>query len=183
MSNSLSAQLLKAGLANKKQASKAKQEQYQKQKAQKKQKGQKGAETVSESKKLAQQTQAAQTERARQLNRERLQQVEKKEVAAQVKQMIGSNKIKIGKGDIVYNFADGSKIKKIYISKEIRDQLGKGQLAIVKSKGQYQVVPAAIAHKVADRDATAVIVLNEAPPKAAEDDPYAQFPIPEDLEW
>ena len=180
MGNSLSAQLLKAGLANKKQASKAKQEQYQKQK---KQRGKKGAETVSESKKLAQEAQAAQKERTQQLNRERQQQGEKKGIAAQISQMIASARVKIGKGDLVYNFADGSKIKKIYISKEIRDQLGKGQLAIVKDKGQYQVVPTEVARKIASREATAVVLLNEPQQTMAEDDPYAEFPIPEDLEW
>lgn len=180
MGNSLSAQLLKAGLANKKQANKAKQEQYQQQK---KQRGKKGVEPVSESTQLAQKAQAAQKERARQLNRERQQQGEKKGIAAQISQMIETAKVKIGKGDLAYNFADGSKIKKIYITKEIRDQLGKGQLAIVKDKGKYQVVPTAVARKIANREATAILVLNEPQQTNTKDDPYADFPIPDDLEW
>ena len=183
MSNSLSAQLLKAGLVNKKQAGKAKQEQYKKQKMQKGKKGKKEQAPLSESQQLAKQAQAAERERVQKLNRQQQEQGKQKELKSQVGQMINDAKLKIGKGDLTYNFAHGSKIKKIYISKEIRDQLGKGQLAIVFYKGHYQVVPTSVAKKIADRDKAAVIVMNEPPQKAAEDDPYAEFPIPEDLEW
>ena len=181
MGNSLTEQLLKAGLASKKQANKVKQEQYQQKKKQPGKK--KGEATVSESKKLAKKAQAAQRERARQLNLERQQQESQKERAAQINQMIGSSRLKIGNGEFVYNFADNGKIKKIYITKEIRDQLGKGQLAIVKGKEQYQVVPAEVARKIAKIDEATVIVSNTPQQQAAADDPYAEFPIPDDLEW
>lgn len=180
MGNSLSAQLLKAGLVNKKQVGKAKQEQYQKTKKQ--QKGKKNKETPSDSKLLAKQAQEAEKERVRLLNRQRLEEGKQKEVMAQVGQMIEDAKIKIT-GELAYNFADGNKIKKIYITKEIRNQLGNGQLAIVKHKGQYQLTPAEVAKKIAARHKETVIVLNDPQQKAAEDDPYAEFPIPEDLEW
>lgn len=182
MGNSLTEQLLKAGLVNKKQANKVKQEQYQ-QKKKKKPGKKKGETTVPESKQMARQAQEKQRQRAKQLNRERQQEESRKESTAQINQMIGSSKLKIGNGELTYNFADGSKIKKIYISKEIREQLGKGQLAIVKGKGQYQVVPAQVAEKIAGIDATSVIAHNTPSKGEAEDDPYAEFPIPEDLEW
>ena len=180
MGNSLSAQLLKAGLANKKQANKVKQEQYQQKK---KQRGKKGGETVSESAKLARKAQAEQKERARQLNQERQHQAAQKETADRIKQLIETAKTKNSNGDLVYNFADGNKIKKIYLNKNSRDQLGKGQLAIVKHKGQYQVVPSETAKKIAELNAAKLIVLNKPSQAAPEDDPYAEFPIPEDLEW
>ena len=180
MSNSLSAQLLKAGLINKKQANKAKQEQYAKTKQKQ---GKKKTETPSESQQLARQAQAAEKERVRLLNRQRQEEDKQKEITAQINQMIEDAKIVINNGDLTYNFADGSKIKKIYITKEVRNQLGKGQLAIVQHKGQYQIVPTEVAQKIAERDKAAVIVLNKPSQKAAEDDPYAAFPIPEDLEW
>ena len=178
MGKSLGAQLLQAGLVNKKQVNKAKQEQYTKKK---KHRGKE--EAVSESKQLAQKAQAAKKEQAQKLNRQRQQQNEQKEIAAQIGQMIGSAKVKIGNGDLTYNFADSNKIKKIYVTKPICDQLSKGQLAIVKHKGKYEVVPAEVARKIANRNAAAVLVLNEPPQKTAEDDPYAEFPIPDDLEW
>ncbi len=178
MGNSLSAQLLKAGLVNKKQVNKAKQDQYQ---ANKKKQGKE--EALAESKELALKAQAAQKERTRQLNEERRRQEALKGVAAQIGQIIENGKIESGHGDVAYNFADGGKIKKIYITKSIRGQLGKGQLAIVAHKGQYQVVTSPAARKIAELDASAVIVLNTPQHQPAEDDPYAAFPIPDDLEW
>ena len=97
--------------------------------------------------------------------------------------MIESAKVKINDGDLTYNFADQNKIKKIYVTKSVLDQLSTGRMAIVKHKERYQVVPAKVARKIADRDAAAVIVLNEPQQTPAEDDPYAEFPIPDDLEW
>ncbi len=177
MGNSLSAQLLQAGLVNKKQVSKTKHEKYKKKK---KQRGKE--EALSDSKQKALEKQAAQKEQAQELNRQRQQQTEQKEIASQIGQMIESSKVKIDDGDLAYNFADHNKIKKIYVTKSICDQLSKGKLAIVKHKEQYEVVPAEVARKIAKRESAALLVLNE-PQKLAKDDPYAEFPIPDDLEW
>ncbi|MFC1523404.1 DUF2058 domain-containing protein [Thermodesulfobacteriota bacterium] len=179
MGNSLGAQLLKAGLVNKKQINKAKQEQYKKKKKQ-----QRGQETaVSESQQRARQAQAAQKEQARKLNRELQLQNEQKEIAAQIGQMIGSSRIKTGDGDLPYNFVDNNKIKKLYITKAIRDQLSKGQLAIVKHQEQYDVVPTEVARKIGQRNQAAVLVLNEPHQTNDQDDPYAEYPNPDDIEW
>jgi len=178
MGNSLGAQLLQAGLVNQKQLNQAKQEQYKKKKKQKTKE-----QTVSESKQLAQKAMAAQKEQARQLNRERKQLDEQNAIAAQIGQMIGATRLKIASGELAYNFVDGNKIKKIYVTKLIRDQLSVGQLAIVKHKEQYEIVPTETARKIAARDRAALLVLNEPRPTALEDDPYAEFPIPDDLDW
>lgn len=177
MSNSLRAQLLQAGLVNKKQVNKAKQEQFKK----KKQKVAQGA--VAESKLLAQQALNAEKERTRRLNLELQQQKEQKEIVAQIGQMIQASRVTTGDGEITFYFADNNKIKKFYVTKAVRDRLSRGQLAIVKHKEQYEVVPAEVARKIADRDPAALLVLNEPGQKAAEDDPYAEFPIPDDYEW
>lgn len=177
MGNSLATQMLKAGLVNKKQVNKAKQEQFKK----KKQKG--GQQTEAESRLLAQKALAAEKERTRQRNRELQQEKELKEIAAQVGQMIHSSKVRTGDGDITFYFADNNKIKKFYVTKATRDQLSRGELAIVKHREQYEVVPAGVARKIADRSPAALLVLNEPQQKAAEDDPYADFPVPDDFDW
>lgn len=177
MSNSLRSQLLQAGLVNKKQINKAKQEQFK----EKKRRAEQGA--VAESKLLAQKALQAEKERSRQLNRELQQQKEQKEIAAQIGQMIQASRVKTGDGEITFYFADNNKIKKFYVTKEVRDQLSRGQLAIVTHKEQYEVVPAEVALKIADRNPAALLVLNEPQQQAAEDDPYAEFPIPDDYEW
>ena len=178
MGNSLRDQLLKAGLATKKQASEAKQNQYKKQKQQRQ-----GKETTEdESKQLARQAIAEQAERNRQLNRQWKEKAEEEALTAQIAQLVEQHRLPSGDGDQAYNFADESKIKRLYVSKAVRDQLSRGQLAIVRPRGRYEVVPADTAEKIRERRATAVVLWNEPKPAAA-DDPYAEFPIPDDLDW
>ena len=52
----------------------------------------------------------------------------------------------------------------------------------------YELVPAPVAAKIAMRDAALVVVLNQAQAKtndqtADEEDPYANYQIPDDLMW
>lgn len=178
MGNSLSTQLLQAGLVNKKQINKAKQEKHK----EKKKHGSKDG-VVSESQQLAQKALAAEKEQVRQLNRERQLQIAQKEIVAQINQMVMSSRVKVGNGEIVFNFVDNNKIKKIRVTREMRDLLSKGQMAIVKNQEQYEVVPAEVARKIANRNPAVVLVLNESRQIPAEDDPYAEFPIPDDLDW
>ena len=51
-----------------------------------------------------------------------------------------------------------------------------------KVGGKYEVVPAETAGKVRERYPEALLVLNE-PREVDPDDPYAEFPIPDDYEW
>ncbi|WP_264779343.1 DUF2058 family protein, partial [Escherichia fergusonii] len=57
---------------------------------------------------------------------------------------------------------------------------------IIDSNGEseYAIIPASVADKIAQRDAT-FIVLNSAlsQEEQDEDDPYADFKIPDDLMW
>ena len=77
------------------------------------------------------------------------------------------------------------KIKKLYVSQTMVDQLSQGRMAIVKLEGKYEVVPAALLPKIRERQAECVVAYNEAKPRGATDpdDPYAAFPIPDDYEW
>ncbi|WP_264784069.1 DUF2058 family protein, partial [Escherichia fergusonii] len=65
-----------------------------------------------------------------------------------------------------------------------------GRLAIARliidsnGESEYAIIPASVADKIAQRDAT-FIVLNSAlsQEEQDEDDPYADFKIPDDLMW
>jgi uncharacterized protein YaiL (DUF2058 family) len=97
--------------------------------------------------------------------------------------LIASHRI-VRSGDIAYQFVDGGKIKKLQVSNLLQRQLARGQIAIVRDRDSYQLIPAAIAAKIAERDAQAVLVLHRAEAEAVdEDDPYADYPIPDDLMW
>ena len=102
--------------------------------------------------------------------------------------MIDLNKIDCGQGEIAYSFVYKNKVRKLYVTADIKQQLSQGRLAIVrlvlKSERLFEIVPAAVAAKIAQRDQQSVVQLNQATDKGEiEDDPYADFQIPDDLTW
>ncbi|MDQ5939674.1 MAG: uncharacterized protein QG557_622, partial [Pseudomonadota bacterium] len=86
--------------------------------------------------------------------------------------------------EIAYHFTDETKVKKLYVTQLLRDKLSSGKLAIVKDDATYALVSNDIAQKIKERDATQVLVCNEEKTDIPqEDDPYANFEIPDDLMW
>ncbi len=175
---SLQEQLLKAGIVDQKKAKKIQQE---KRKASKS--APKGHAPVDENKERAQRALAEKAERDRELNRQQQAANEKKAIRAQIVQLIRMNRVERG-GEIPYQFSDGRKIKKIFVTPKLQDELTRGQLAIARLDGSYELLPAAAARKIMQRDADAIVLLNEKSPAAVdEDDPYAAYQIPDDLMW
>ncbi len=174
----LQEQLLKAGLVTSKKMAKV-QRTAKKSRVQ----AREAREAVEENKK-------AQLERDKQLSEQQKQAVLSKEYKAQIKQLIEMNRITIAKGDISFNFTDNNVIKKIEVDKLTQAQLISGRLAIARlvvdnsGESQYAIIPASVADKIAQRDADS-IVLNSALSQEAqdEDDPYADFKVPDDLMW
>uniref|UniRef100_UPI0008FC2628 DUF2058 domain-containing protein n=1 Tax=Poseidonibacter lekithochrous TaxID=1904463 RepID=UPI0008FC2628 len=107
-----------------------------------------------------------------------------KEIAAQVKQLIEMNCIDRTKGEEGYNFTDCRTDKTLYVTPELRDQLIKGRLAIARLGEGYELIPAVVADKIAQRDQESIVVNNTVDETVVdEDDPYADFVIPDDLMW
>ena len=181
MGNSLFDQLKKVGLVDDKRAKQVKTEKYKNQKQQGKSKD----VQAEEAKRLAQATQAEEVERNRALNRRRQDDAERKAVAAQIKQLIETNRLKERDGEIAYNFNHEGKVKRIYVSEDVRKQLSAGQLAIVVFDHRFDVVPEAAAEKIKQRDARCVVTISDSSQSEAEDknDPYAAYKIPDDLIW
>ena len=155
MGNSLQDQLLKMGIADDAQAKKIKSEKRK----QTKQKRKNKVEIVDQEKLLAQKAIAEKKERDRQLNQQKTVDAEQKAIAAQIRQLIDMNRLLTGDEEIPYNFIENNTVKKIYVSDVIRDQIGRGQAAIVKIGGRYEVVPAVIADKIHIRDEKRVITI------------------------
>lgn len=177
MSNALKEQLLKAGLADAKRLKAIKKEKHK----QKVQAG-KNQTVVNEASVLAEQKRQQQVERDRQLNQEKQAALQQKAIAAQVKQLIENNTIK-PQGDNAYNFTDGKLVKRLYVSNKQHDELSRGLLAIARLAEQYYLVPATVAEKIQQRQSESIIVLNVKQQQVDEDDPYADFVIPDDLMW
>ncbi len=186
---SLKDQLLKAGLIDQSKAQKAEQEQrkqaHQKTAKAKKKAQKTGEVIVDEAKLLAEKARQEQVERSRELNRQQREQAEQKAIRAQIKQLIEMNRINRKGGEISYQFADGNKIKNIYITDTLQGQLARGLIALVKLGDGYELVPKQVAEKIAQRDTTSILVQNTGSSQQVveEDDPYADYQIPDDLMW
>jgi uncharacterized protein len=196
---SLQDQLLKAGLTDKKKVQKANRDKRKQEKVARKTK----VEIVDETKVAAEQARKDKAEKARQINLENKAEADKKELVSQIKQLIQMNKIaanakveKTTKGfdnkfeemDIAYSFVDGTKIKKMPVNALVQEQLINGWVSIAKyldiTEWVYEVVPNGVADKINQRDDSFVVVRNDKVEDAVEeDDPYADFQIPDDLMW
>lgn len=177
--SSLQDQLLKAGLVSKNKATQAKSAQRKQAKINRKHK----IETVDDAKLAAEKQMAEQAEKAKQLNAEKNKAAEKKSIQAQIKQLIETNSQRLGKPQITFNFTDGGIIKKLDVSNEIHKHLSNGLLAIAKESDSYHLVPAKVAEKVKQRSDTAIIAISVEAAEVLEDDPYANYQIPDDLMW
>ncbi len=181
MANSLFDQLKKSGLVDKNKAQKIKHSQYKN----KKQKSSKGAAPqMDEAKLLAQKALAEKVERDRQLNQQLKEEAERKAIAAQIKQLIENNCVEERDGDVVYNFSDANVVKRIHVSEKIHKHLITGRLVIARLGERYELVPMPVAEKIKQRDEKYIITAeHSAEPEQDEDDPYADYKIPDDLMW
>ena len=178
---SLQEQLLKSGLVSSSKAKSIKTEKHKQVQQQRHHK----IEVIDEAKQLVQQTQAEKVERDKLLNQQQQAQVIQKELQAQIKQMIEQNQVPIDSkyAEITYHFTDAPKVKTLYVTEALRDQLAKGKLAIVKAENGYALVSSEIAQKIKERDDKRVLAWNEPKTEIVVDDPYAAFEIPDDLMW
>ncbi len=180
MANSLQEQLLKAGAASKQQGQKASTERRKKNK-QKKKKG--SAPQLNESSIQSRQIQAEKVARDRELNRQRQEAANNKAIAAQIQQLIELNRLPREGCEAAYNFVDGTLVRKIFVTPEMLAQLSRGVLAIARLGESYEVVPLVIADKIKERDPSVIITTEQADNIDDADDPYADYPIPDDLLW
>lgn len=169
---SIQEQMLKAGLVNQKKLKKAK-------------KGSKKSRDLAKDIKASVQTnKEQQLEKTKSLNQAAKQEQRQKEIKAQVKQLIQMNKLTMSGADIKYNFTDNNVIHYIYVTTAIRQQLLDGILAVAAFEESYVIIPSIVANKILMRDDTTIIDIKEPEQELIdEDDPYADYVVPDDLMW
>ena len=125
------------------------------------------------------------TVRDRELNQKKQQQAEQKAITAQIRQLIELNRQPQDEEGDAYHFNDDNHVKTIYVSETMREQLTQGKIAIVKLDNKYEIVSAEISEKISLRGSQFVVLLNDSKesPKTNDDDPYADFQVPDDLMW
>ena len=179
MANSFGDQFLKAGLVNKTRLNEAQKSKSKQQNLKQKQK----IEVVDEAARAARQAAAEKLERDRALNRQQKEAAERRAVLAQVRQLVELNRLPRDAGEVGYNFQDGTAIRKLFVTEEVRDRLARGQLAIVRFDAGYEVIPATVAEKIMQRDPSCIASLATKQQQDGEDDPYADYQVPDDLMW
>ncbi len=181
---SLQDQLLKAGLIDKNRAQKANKDRQKQANLVRKS----GAKADNATRAQAQREGAKKLARDRELNLQKQQASNQKAIAAQVKQLIEMNKLDKDRGEITYSFIYQNRVKNIGVTEEQKNQLTLGRLGIVtllvNKDRRFEIVPAPVAEKIAQRDVDSVVHLNQTVEmEENENDPYADFQIPDDLTW
>jgi len=177
MSKSLQDQLLKAGLANRKQAVKAKKAKNHKEKLKRS-----GVSVEEEVAQAAALKDAKKRELDRELNLQQKALADADAIRAQIAQLIQLNRV-TDRGDIEFRFTDQGIIKTFSVNEKQRVALVNGALAVVSITDGYEIVPRKTAMKIAERDESLVVLCNAETEDNADEDDYAEFKVPDDLMW
>jgi len=197
VSQSLRDQLVKAGLATSAQAKKAERSnraEATSERHQTKAKKGKGATTsqsdTAKVKAKAAQQRAERAAKDKALAQQHNAKAQAKALQAQIRQLILQNdqRTKVADDDAVpYNFVHGKKIKKIFVTKQQLEALSSGRLVVVNNNGIYHFVDEKVAKQIEQRDPKRIIVAHDAnakPPEPGSDEEfYAKFEVPDDLDW
>ncbi|MDX2322483.1 MAG: DUF2058 domain-containing protein [Moritella sp.] len=177
---SLQEQLLNAGLADEKKAKKIRKEKKKTNKAVRK--NQQDADTSLQDEIKAKKD--AQTKLDNERNKAIQEQIELKSEHGKVKQMIQQLHITDFKGELSFNYVLDNKVKTLEVDQASYNALTKGQIGLCVLEGKSYVMPSIAIDKIRAVDEAYVLVLNEnTATEVDEDDPYADFEIPDDLMW
>ena len=181
MGNPFQDQLLKAGVVTKQQVKKAQSATNKKKKEQRSKK----EKIVDEAKLKAQQLAKEKTDRDKALNQKKEDQAKQKAISSQIDQLITENLIKRDEAcDIIYNFEHRKKVNRIYLNADMKQRVIEGKLGIARIEGRYELIPKLIAEKIQQRNNKRVILFeNTGDEELDENDPYADFQVPDDLMW
>jgi uncharacterized protein YaiL (DUF2058 family) len=182
VAGSLKDQLLKAGLASRKQAKDAELAKRREQKQ-----NRSGPDSAEQERAAA--IEAARREKIakdRELNEQRQAEKDRRALRAEIRQLAEQHRVAPSpNADLRYHFVRDGRVQSIWVDAELQKQLGAGTLSLVAVEQAFVLVPADIAARIAQRD-PAALIQNEEHSRArdaADDALYDQFPIPDDLHW
>jgi uncharacterized protein YaiL (DUF2058 family) len=181
---SLQDQLLKAGLTTKQKTRQANVDKRKKNK-QKRSGVQHGASLQEQ---VQQDLAKAQTDKQikdNALNEQKKQQLADKEQVLRIKQILTHHQIKNVVGDNEYNYTFETTIKKLSFDAVTHKALVNGRLALCGLDNVTYLVTRETAEKLSELDKRVVLVQNDKAldEQVDEDDPYADYQIPDDLMW
>ncbi|KGJ96232.1 DUF2058 domain-containing protein [Colwellia psychrerythraea] len=181
---SLQDQLLKAGLTTKQKTRQANSDKRKKNKQQRSgvehgaslQEQVKQDLAISKADKLAKDTA---------LNEAKKIELAKKEQNLRIKQILEHHQLTGVKGESDYNYTFNNKVKKLALNSITHKALVNGRLALCGLNESTYLVTSETAAKVAELDSSMILVQNDkvTVEETDEDDPYADYQIPDDLMW
>lgn len=178
---SLQDQLMKSGLINKQKAKQAQTEKRRKAKQKKK----KGTVETSVLQIEIDQKKAQQRQQDLDKNKQTQAQLDLRAAHGKLIQMIAQHCENNYQGEIDYHFTFANKVKRIAVNKETQNALIKGSLAICVLNEEFYLIKEEAAKKLSEIDNSVLVALHEKTEisQIEEDDPYAEFAIPDDLTW
>jgi len=181
---SLQEQLLKAGLTTKQKSRQANSDQRKKNK-QKRSGVQHGASLQEQVKEDLAKSQAEKLAKDTALNDAKNKQLANKEQSLRIKQILEHHQLTGVNGESEYNYTFNNKVKKLSLNTVTHKALVNGRLALCGLNETTYLVTSETSVKIAELDNTIVLVQNDKVETEAvdEDDPYADYQIPDDLMW
>jgi uncharacterized protein YaiL (DUF2058 family) len=181
---SLQDQLLKAGLTTKQKTRQANADKRKKNKQQRS--GvQHDASLQEQVKQELAKAKAEKQEKDHALNELKKQELADKEQQLRIQQILTHHQIKNVEGDNEYNYTFDKKIKKLSLDTNTHRALVNGRLSLCGLNEITYIVTRETADKLAELDASVVLLQNDkvVDEQVEEDDPYADYQIPDDLMW
>jgi uncharacterized protein YaiL (DUF2058 family) len=178
---SLQDQLMKLGLTNAQKVKQAKTEKSRKAKQKKK----KGTVEVSDVQVSINQQKAQQYQKDLLKNKATQCDLEARSDHGKLLQMIAQHSEKDYQGEIDHHFIYDGKIKRIAVNDKTQKNLVNGQLAICVLNGKFYLINKEASEQLIKIDETVLVALHEKVDvsQVSEDDPYAEFSVPDDLIW
>lgn len=142
----------------------------------------------------ARQQRAEKAAHDRELQRAQNAKAAEKALRAELKQLIHAHDQRVkttSDDDVPYNFVHGKRVKRIYVPKAQQALLSSGQLVIVNDDGRYHLITPEIAERVRARDPKRIIAAHNEekpagdamPAPGSDEEYYARFQVPDDLDW
>ncbi|KXJ58670.1 MAG: hypothetical protein AXW17_12240 [Colwellia sp. Phe_37] len=181
---SLQEQLLKAGLTTKQKARQANSD--KRKKGKQKRSGVNVESSLQEQ--VKQDLELAKKEKLARdiaLNNEKKQALLAKEQQLRILQILQHHQVTNVNGEAEYNYTFNNKIKKLFVDAVTHKALVNGRLALCGVEDTTYIVTTETAEKVASLDEKVILVQNTkvVDEVVSDDDPYAEFQIPDDLMW
>jgi len=119
------------------------------------------------------------------LNEDKKQQLADKEKILRIKQILLHHQIRNVTGDSEYNYTFDNKIKKLSLDTVTHKALVNGRLSLCGLDEVTYIVTRETAEKISELNRSIILVQNDkvTDDQSNENDPYADYQIPDDLMW